>query len=289
MLRLCTLLSVAAATLACALAAPPPPAAARQGASAAAREPGRKRTATLGGVSLTYDTALAPEVRAAVAPASPLESPTDKPDGFWPERVVFDLAAAYPPAAPPHTRPEIHVCPVEDFRRAASASKDLTGRVGLTVRDLRLLLRRRPAAPAGDIPTLPFPDGRDAFRARLKYLRFKNGAGVAYLTQGQQDEGLISNDRVTYEFRGLTDDGRHYVYASLPAAAPFLPANGDAASHDGYSLPRSFEGRGRGAKVRAYRAYVARVKRRLERLRPDDFTPSLRLMDDVLSSLEIDR
>jgi hypothetical protein len=290
MFRLCAFLSVAAAVLACAFASahrPASPAAARQEAPAAAKKTGGKRTVRAGGVSLTHDTALAPEVRAETSPASPLESATDKPDWFWPERVVFDLSAAYP--APSRGWPEIYVCSVEDFKLAAAVSKDVTERVGQTARDLRLLLRRRPAAPAGEVPTLPFPDAHDAFRARLKYLRFKNGTGVAYLAQSQQDESLINNEQLTYEFRGLTDDGRHYVYASLPAAAPLLPAARDAASHDGYSLPRSFDGPGRAAKVRAYRNYVGRVKRRLERLRPDDFTPSLRLLDETFGSLEVNK
>lgn len=286
MFRLCALLSVAAALLAG--AALHRPAAPRQRPPAAAKKPGVKRTASLGGVSITYDTALAAEVRPALAPAAPLESADEKPDWFWPERVVFDLSAAYP-QSPPRARPEIHVCSVEDFRRAASASKEVEARVVRTMRDLRGLLRSRRFGPAGAVPTVPFPDAHDAFRARLKYLRFKNGSGVAYLTQSQQDEDYISNDRLTYEFRGLTDDGRHYVYASLPAAAPFLARDGDAAGHDGYRRPESFDGPGRAAKLGAYRAYVARLRRRLERLGPDDFTPSLRLLDEMFSSLEIDR
>ncbi|HWS54454.1 MAG TPA: hypothetical protein VN228_10020, partial [Pyrinomonadaceae bacterium] len=256
---------------------------------AAAGGAGAKRTASLGGVRLTYDTALAAEVTAALAPASPLDSPTDKPDWFWPERVVFDLSAAYPASRPPHARPEIHVSSVEDFRRAASVSKDVEAQVGRTTRDLARFLRRRSPAPAGAIPTVPFPDAHDAFRARLKYLRFRHGSGVAYLTQSQQDEGLVNNGQLTYEFRGLTDDGRHYVYASLPVAAPSLPPARDAAAHEGYSLPASFDGPGRAAKLRRYRNYVARVKRRLGGLRPDDFTPSLRLVDEMLSSLEVSK
>lgn len=295
MFRTVALLSAAASLVACAAVSAgsgPTSERAQRPArrdGAAAGRPAGKRAARLGGVSLTYDAALAPEVRAETAPASPLASATDKPDWFWPEHVVFDLSAAYP--APPASsgRPSIRVCSVEDFRRAASASKDLTERVGLTVRELRTLLRRRTPAPRGEIPTLPFPDGRDAFRAHLKYLRFKNGRGVAYLTQGQQDESLINNEQLTYEFRGLTDDGRHYVYASLPAAAPLLPAGRDARSHDGYALPDNFPGDGRAAKERAYGNYVGGVRRRLERLPPDRFTPSLRLLDEMFSSLEVDR
>jgi hypothetical protein len=250
--------------------------------------PAVKRTASLNGVSLTYDTALALEVTAASAPAVPLESATDKPDWFWPEHTVFDLSAAYP-APPARARPEIHVAAVEEFRRAASISQEVTDAVTRELGELQRFLRRRQPAPAGDVPTVPFPDAHEAFRAHLKYLRFKGGSGVAYLTQGQQDESLINNEQLTYEFRGLTDDGRHYVYASIPVAAAPLPANRDATTHEGYQLPRTFDGPDRASKLKAYANYVRGVKTRLERLPPDRFAPSLRLLDETLGSLEISR
>ena len=278
----------AAVLLACVVAAAPLAGRPRQDVINYGKIPPVKRKVTLDGVTLTYDTRLAPAVTAAHAPAMPLQSPTDKPDWFWPAHVVFDLSAAYP-APPPGFRPEIHVCAVEDFRHAAAASERWEREVGLRVRDLRRLLRRRPAALTGEIPTVPFPDGHDAFRAHLKYLRFKGGSGVAYLAQGQQDEDFISNGRITYEFRGLTDDGRHYVYASLPVAAPFLPPARAVESHDGYRLPYTFYGPDRAAQLRRYRNYVARIRRRLERLPPDRFAPSLRLLDEAFSSLEINK
>jgi hypothetical protein len=277
----------AALLLTCVVAAAPLPPRPQRGVPARGKMPAAR--ASLDGVSLAYSMALAPEVKATLAPAAPLESADEKPDWFWPQHVVFDLSAAYRQAPPAHARPEIHVAPVEGFRRAASVSKDIEGQVVRTMRDLARLLRRRSPAPAGAIPTVPFPDAHDAFRARLKYLRFKNGSGVAYLTQSQQDEDYVSNGRLTYEFRGLTDDGRHYVYASLPAAAPFLAADANAAGREGYRRPDSFDGPDRPAKLRAYRAYVARVRRRLERLPPDRFAPSLRLVDEMLSSLEINK
>jgi hypothetical protein len=277
----------AAALLACATAAAPLLSRPRQDVKSSGKLP-TTRVAELDGVSLAYDTKHVREVTAAPAPAAPLESATDKPDWFWPAHVVFDLSAAYP-APPAHARPEIHVAAVEDFRRAASVSPEVAARVVREMRDLRRFLRRRSPAPAGAVPTVPFPDAHEAFRAHLKYVRFRDGVGVAYLTQGQQDESLVTNDRLTYEFRGLTDDGRHYVYASLPVAAPFLPADGSAASHDGYRLPQSFDGPRRAARLRDYRDYVARTRRRLARLAPDRFTPSLRLLEQTFGSLEIRR
>ena len=133
---------------------------------------------------------------------------------------------------------------------------------------------------------LPFPDGTEVFHAHVNYLRFRGGSGVAFLTQGQQDDELINNQHLSYEFRGLTDDGRFYVSAVFPAGAPVLAATRDAASHDGYTLPTYPGGR---AERRRYGVYVERVRRKLERLTPAQFRPSLRLYDEMLSSLEIRR
>jgi hypothetical protein len=154
---------------------------------------------------------------------------------------------------------------------------------------LRALLRRQPARLPAAVPTLPFPDASDAFHAHVRYLRFRGGRGVAYLTQAQQDEGLINNQSLTYEFRGLTDDGRYYVTASLPAAAPFLPADRDATSADGYTLPQSFYGKNSARLRRDYNAYVNRARLRLEGLAPERFQPSLRLYDALFRSLEISK
>jgi hypothetical protein len=130
---------------------------------------------------------------------------------------------------------------------------------------------------------LPFPDATEVFHARVKHLRFRGGAGVAFLTQSQQDENLLNAQQTTYEFRGLTDDGRYYVSATFPVGAPALAATRDAMTHDGYMLPRELDRRQR----QKYAAYVERVRRKLERLRPGQFDPDLRLYDEMLSSLDI--
>jgi hypothetical protein len=268
-----TLLAASAlAALACAaLAAAPAP---------------EKRTAARGGVSITYDSALAREVRAETAPAAPLENADEKPDGVYPEHVVFTLSGVSGAPADSFNEPVIRVCPVAEYLKAFSVSPAYVRDARRELRELRGLIRRHPAALGGNVPALPFADGTEVFHAQVRYLRFRGGAGVAFLTQGQQDDELINNQHVTYEFRGLTDDGRFYVSATFPAGAPGLAATRDAASHEGYSLlnrPGDRREAGR------YAAYVERVRRKLERLAPEQFTPSLRLYDGLLGSLEISK
>ena len=259
------------ALLACAALASPAPA---------------KRTAAHGGVSLAYDPALARDVRAETVPAAPLAEASDKPDGVYPEHVAFTLLGLNGPPADSGREPVLRVCPVADYLKAFSVSPQYVRDAGHTLRELRRLLRRRPAALKGNVPMLPFPDATEVFHAHVKHLRFRGGSGVAFLTQAQQDDSLINSRQVVYAFRGLTDDGRFYVSADFPTgAAPLHPAN-EVGTHEGYTLPLHPGGpRGR----RRYAAYVERVRRKLERLPPEQFRPSLRLYDELLSSLEIRR
>jgi hypothetical protein len=243
-----------------------------------------KRTAAHGGVTLTYDASLAGEARGETVPASPLENADEKPDGVYPEHVAFMLVGRSVAPRDSFSEPVVRVCAVADYLKAFAVSPRYVKDARRTLDELRRLIRRRSVALKGNVPMLPFPDATEVFHARVKYLRFRGGSGVAFLTQSQQDDELINNQHVTYEFRGLTDDGRFYVSATFPVGAPVLAATRDAAGHDGYTLPTQPGGRRERQK---YAAYVERVRLKLERLRPGQFDPDLRLYDELLSSLEI--
>lgn len=239
-----------------------------------------KRTAAHDGVSLTYDEALAREVRAETAPAAPLEQASDKPDGVYPEHVVFNFVGANP-----YGEPVVRVSSVAEYLKAFSVSPNYVKEARRTLDELRRLIRQRPSALTRNVPQLPFLDGTEIFHARVHYLRFRGGSGVVFLTQGQQDDNLISNAGVGYEFHGLTDDGRFYVRGQLLVSAPVL-ADSSTGTHEGYTLPL-YPGRATARDKRRYAAYVEGVRRKLERLRPEQFQPDLRLYDELLSSLDI--
>ena len=210
--------------------------------------------------SVRHDPALADDIKAETLAADLLEQESDKPDGIYPAHVAFTLVGLRPPPSRLSVNPVLRVCPVAEYKSAYGVSPRYVRDTERTVRALRALLRRQPARLPAAVPTLPFPDGSEAFHAHVRYLRFRGGRGrrsSAHLTQGQQDEGLINNQSVTYEFRGLSDDGRYYVTASLPVAAPFLPADRDATSADGYTLPPQSLHRQR---LRAAQARLRRVR-----------------------------
>lgn len=272
--RTTTTAALLAAALACAILA---------GARAAAPVPAKK-TAAHGGVSIAYDSALAREVRGETVAAAPLDQPSDKPDGVYPEHVAFKLVGVEGAPANSYHEPIVRVCPVAEYLKAFSVSPRLVRDAERTLNELRRLIRRRPAALKGNVPMLPFPDGTEFLHARVRHLRFRGGSGVAFITQGTQDTELINTQHTSYEFRGLTDDGRFYVSAEFPVGAPPIAASRDAAPHYGYT-PELIINNPRAQ--RRYDAYVEGVRRRLERLRPEQFAPDLRLYDELLSSLEI--
>ena len=238
------------------------------------------------GISFNYDASLASGMKAETVGATPLEYESDVPASVYPEHVAFTLLDVR--VAPRESdEPSIRVCPIAEYLKAFSVSSRDTAEAGKTMRALRLLLQRQPRVLPREVPLLPFPDAEQAFHSRAHYLKFKNGKGVVYLTEWQQEESLIDNQGLFYEFQGFTDDGRYYVSAELSVNAPFLGDKSDPSTQDSLKVPNCYECREWAAFKRRYRAYVLGVSARLEKLQPNEFQPSLRLYDEMLSSLEI--
>ena len=238
------------------------------------------------GVGFSYDTAIFSEVRARTVAANPLEDEfTEKEPA--PEHLAFRFTARGDSLPESRVYPEIFVYPVAEYRRAVAAGPKMTEWVNDALAKLKSLLDKQPRSFKGDVPSLPIPDGFYAFRARAKYLDFRNGKGLGFLTQGQQDVEYIGNDHMTYEFDGLTADGLYYIHAEFPAAHPILePESGE--DFGSYVLPNNVFTR-QSKQGREYFAYTGRVARRLEQLSPGEFQPDLRVYDALMSSLEVKR
>ncbi len=138
------------------------------------------------------------------------------------------------------------------------------------------------------MPFVPMYDAGEALRAKVSYLDFRNGAGVAFVAQYTIEDTLISNQALAYVFQGLTADGAYYISAAFPVAAPFLPADytdEEAARHG----LRFLGGNPSPAFRRKYKNYLAATARRLEALAPDQYRPRLRLLDELVRSLHINQ
>jgi hypothetical protein len=91
----------------------------------------------------------------------------------------------------------------------------------------RLLEDRPEFVDAEEIPVLPDPGTAQAFRARIRYLRFDGGSGVAFITRYPASEAFPTGS-LTWTFQGVTDDGRYWVSVFHPVHASGLPTTGPA-------------------------------------------------------------
>lgn len=138
------------------------------------------------------------------------------------------------------------------------------------------------------MPFLPFgTDAAQSFLARVKYIDFKNGKGVFYLTQFDTEPSLVNNQGLLYTFQGLTGDGLYYVSARFPVRVPFLPPSYDSKEFRDSTLPSYFYGADIESKEQRYRTYLTNITRELEEMPPDKFDPTLSLLEEAIRTLRV--
>lgn len=164
--------------------------------------------------------------------------------------------------------PMIAVYPAAEF---ASANAQAAKRIA----SLRALLAEAPANPSGDLPFLPLINAKQEMHTGEKYLAFRGGRGVAYLTQYAQAPLSVNNHDLIYTFQGLTDDGRYYVSAVLPVAHRDLPADGTSLPADGKQSLAAILGASMGGAIQVLEA------------QPSGFTPALADLEGLVRSIEV--
>jgi hypothetical protein len=260
------------------------------------------------GISFTFDPSLASEVRPETIPASTEGKPSD----IWPEHSGFTLVGYPRPQSLSENDPHIRVFSLGKFREAfAIATKeyakslvqpaqaeDWTIDFDSEVRDLKSLLAAKPAKAnlnrflvrlrqdngcGPSMPFLPMWEACQAFIARPRYVKFRNGVGVLFLTQMNVSEtSQVTNRGLEYAFQGITNDGQSYIYAEFSVAAPFLPKGDEPAvqawNQKNYLLSH---------KSPQYQKYVRPIVAKLEALPSEQFKPNLTLLEALISSMEV--
>ncbi len=120
----------------------------------------------------------------------------------------------------------------------------------------------------------PLPGGLPSgqFNADIQSVNFVNGNGIRYLTQFDQSPLPANNHELFYYFHGITNDGNYYVQVVLPIQAPFLASDNNPNS----PLPRN------GIPFRRDQSYFNAVAQQLNTTPPDQFSPSLTLLDALI-------
>jgi hypothetical protein len=257
-----------------------------------------------GGVSFSYDSSLAAKVESKTVAAMDEGKPSD----IIPEHPSFTLVG-YPRIQNMRpSDPEIKVFSIVKFRKAMHHAsdelakvtyppmEDLGPAVDTEVRVLKELLAAKPTTKLGgflakargepgcsaEMPFLPMWEACQAFSAHVRYINFKNGQGVFFLTQWDTETTQISNEGLEYAYQGITNDGQYWIYAEFSVAAPFLPKGDEpeviAWEEKNYLLSH---------RSKQYQDYARPVLAKLEALPASKFQPNLELLEQLIGSLEV--
>jgi len=222
------------------------------------------------GVRIAIPQGLAADAGGRVLPASG-EMPSLFPQ---PQGIELELTG-YTPLHMPYP-PLILVFPVQAYREVHPNAADVFAQ-------LEPLFSNRPQEP-GVIPGLYRNEGAPLVQTNLKYLDFKNGEGARFITQFAMSPTPLNNNELFYIYQGLTSNGEYYVLATMPVSLPILPANAqEPAPPDGVAFPplnsANFDAE--------YDLYRASISEKLNLSKDEEFTPSLALLDALMSSIDV--
>ncbi len=230
---------------------------------------------------LSFNGALKVELKDAV----PLE-PNDKPGGEGPQRVHLTIEGGYADQVRDSAfSPGIAVYDVEEFREVLATQPRTLDGFKKRLESLRSLLNEKQLPNVQDeIEIVRYIEPEQVLRAHSKFVTFKEGYAIAYLTQFQPDAGYITNCALTYVVQGLTADGKYYLFGTFPVRVDFLPDDSDIEDFEGYKIPAFTPDE---SEALEHSRYLKRIEKRLEETSPQKFQPDLGEIDKLISSIEI--
>jgi hypothetical protein len=167
--------------------------------------------------------------------------------------------------------PRIFVYPAEEYAQANSGAAAPIDRVR------KILAGSAPMIET--LPAVPFFNAAPQIAAHIKVIPFESGEGVRALTQYAQYAAPINNRELFYHFQGLTRDGMYYVIAILPINASVLAEDEKIEAQvpeGGVPIPTD---------AGPNEIYYFSVTQKLNAIAPDDFTPSLNMLDALVQSI----
>jgi hypothetical protein len=232
------------------------------------------------GTAVSYSNAsfFLPQELASNALAGTVPAVPAQPDGpGWdvaPEHIKFQLEnyALYNTFHDAY----ILIYPAQEYAAVNEGASDSISR-------LQAILSEAAAPTAENLPHITFFNAGQAFAAQIKTIQFQGGSGVRFLTEYAQYYATANNRDLFYEFQGLTNDGKYYILAILPASHPLLamdenpetviPAGG--IPFPGYDDQNALE------------TYYPAVVNLLNSAAPESFNPALGMLDALIQSLNI--
>lgn len=151
---------------------------------------------------------------------------------------------------------QIIVYPIAAFRKLYSKAEQLK-EFDKRVLMLRKAIETHKSDPK-EIPLLPSIDACQVIRSKVKFLDFRSGSGVRFVSRYATDVSPTTGRNIFYTFQGITQDQKYWVSVFYPVRATFKGTSDDR---------------------------IATV--RLNSLRAEQFSPNLATLDRMVTSIEI--
>lgn len=216
-------------------------------------------------VEFCYPSAVVSGIVESMVPEKQLD-PEMAPWDYNPD--MIEIVLQQYPVMNAYHQPVIHIYPVADYIA-------LEPNIQTTLESLQALLASKDPSPEG-IPFLPIFNAAQMMQGQVRYLEFRNGSGVRFLTQYGQAFMPINNVSAFYAFTGLTADGQYFITASLPISHPNFAVDNMTDPPEGWD-----------AFSANYETYIDEMETFLEGEYSDAFTPNLALLDEMMTSFLI--
>lgn len=229
---------------------------------------GQNLSAEYSGASIAFASALAQSAQGATIPAVPVDTNMPALGGGAPEHIAFSFNGETVTTDANPFQPAVRIYPTD-------ALNALDPIVAQQVEQLKTLLASKPATSTQTLPVFPVFNAAQVIHPQVKYLNFKNGQGVRFVTFYAQDVSPITNDGLFYTFQGLSNDGKHYVTIYWPLRTDQLPNSYQDANIQDYD-----------AFVKQAEQYLDEATTKLNALPPEAFTPNLTALDQLAESIQ---
>ena len=224
---------------------------------------------TLNNVSFTIPLGVAQDAQSEIVTAV-----TDTNNSPWwqiaPEHFKFTLTGYQ--VQDKFLEPQIFVYPAEEYAEINPGAAE-------QIQKLKAVLAGGPLT--NDALPKWVMNAAQIFAAKAQVVPFQNGRGVRFLTQYDQYPAPVNNNELFYHFQGLTDDGKYYIVAILPATSSILAEDEKPESSvpsGGVPLP---------AGGMPDQAYYDSVTKALDAMYEDSFNPSLFQLDALTQSITV--
>jgi hypothetical protein len=240
-------------------------------------------------ISLSYDSILAPWADAWTVPAVPVDDEImfaeAQPMYAQIRFLGFQGGRAYDlPLLPAEDRvAQVRVFRTADFPGFGDDSphgfvNQMQALKDLLDRGIDPTRCAQPLAGKPGLPYLPWINMQQTFCAQPQLVEFSGGKGIRYLTYYSQGPNPVIDQQVFYTFQGLTSDEQFYVAAFFPVETGIFPAEPPPCpqcSDPNYDP------------IAEWNTLLANQLIDLNAQPEDEFTPSLRLLDELIMSIHV--